>query len=95
MSLDEATVARIATLARIRLTPEQAAAGAQELSHILGWIAQLDEVDTQGIEPMRSVMDIRTAWREDKQSDGAQSDKVLANAPSRNGPYFVVPKVVE
>jgi aspartyl-tRNA(Asn)/glutamyl-tRNA(Gln) amidotransferase subunit C len=95
MSLDEATVARIATLARIRLKPEQTAAGAKELSHILDWIAQLDEVDTSNVEPMRSVMDIKTRWRADEVTDGGRAESVVGNAPSRSEAYFVVPKVVE
>ncbi|HMR32048.1 MAG TPA: Asp-tRNA(Asn)/Glu-tRNA(Gln) amidotransferase subunit GatC [Geminicoccaceae bacterium] len=95
MSLDQAAVARIATLARIKLDEEQQAAMAKELSGILDWIAQLDEVDTRDTEPMRSVMDIRTSWRADTVTDGGRADDVLSNAPGRDGAYFVVPKVVE
>ena len=95
MSLDPAAVARIATLARIKLSAEQQAAMAKELSGILDWIAQLDEVDTKGIEPLRSVMEIETAWRADEVTDGDRAEDVLRNAPSRHGAYFVVPKVVE
>lgn len=95
MSLDQAAVARIATLARIKLDPEQQSAMAKELSGILDWIAQLDEVDTRDAEPMRSVMDIKATWRADAVTDGDRADDVLANAPSRHGGYFVVPKVVE
>jgi aspartyl-tRNA(Asn)/glutamyl-tRNA(Gln) amidotransferase subunit C len=95
MSLDPAAVARIATLARIKLSAEQQTAMAQELSGILDWIAQLDEVDTRETEPLRSVMEIRTAWRADVVTDGEQAENVLRNAPSRHGAYFVVPKVVE
>jgi aspartyl-tRNA(Asn)/glutamyl-tRNA(Gln) amidotransferase subunit C len=95
MSLDQATVARIATLARIRIDEEQQAAMAAELSKILDWIAQLDEVDTAEVEPMRSVMDIKTAWRGDIVTDGGRAEDVLRNAPRRQDNYFVVPKVVE
>lgn len=95
MSLDQAAVARIATLARIKLDPERQTAMAKELSGILDWIAQLDEVDTRDAEPMRSVMDIKTTWRADAVNDGDRAEEVLANAPSRHGAYFVVPKVVE
>jgi aspartyl-tRNA(Asn)/glutamyl-tRNA(Gln) amidotransferase subunit C len=95
MSLDPATVARIATLARIHVTPEQQPALAAELSKILDWIAQLEEVDTRAVEPMRSVMDITTAWRADAVTDGDRVEDVLRNAPRRDGDYFVVPKVVE
>lgn len=95
MSLDPAAVARIATLARIKLSPEQQQEMAQEISGILDWIAQLDEVETRDTEPMRSVMDIRTAWRADAVTDGDRAEDVLGNAPSRHDAYFVVPKVVE
>ena len=95
MSLDQAAVARIATLARIKLDEEQQAAMAKELSGILDWIAQLDEVDTRDAEPMRSVMNITAAWRADAVTDGDRADDVLANAPDRHDAYFVVPKVVE
>ncbi|MFO1038925.1 MAG: Asp-tRNA(Asn)/Glu-tRNA(Gln) amidotransferase subunit GatC [Geminicoccaceae bacterium] len=95
MSLDKATVARIAMLARIEVPKDQLEPLAQELSGILGWIEQLAEVDTSAVEPLRSVMPITTPWRADAVSDGARRDDVLANAPSRQDGYFVVPKVVE
>ena len=95
MALDDATVARIATLARIKLEPEQTAAMAHELSSILDWIALLEEVDTDDVEPMRSVMDIKGVWRSDEVTDGGRAEAVLANAPQRHGGYFVVPKVIE
>jgi aspartyl-tRNA(Asn)/glutamyl-tRNA(Gln) amidotransferase subunit C len=95
MSLDSAAVARIATLARIKLSEEQQPAMARELSGILDWVAQLDEVDTGAVEPLRSVMPIKTAWRPDVVSDGERAEDVLRNAPERHGAFFVVPKVVE
>ena len=95
MSLDKATVARIAMLARIEVPKDQLEPLAQELSGILGWIEQLAEVDTSAVEPLRSVMPITTPWRPDAVSDGARRDDVLVNAPSRQDGYFVVPKVVE
>jgi len=95
MSIDQATVARIATLARIRLTDAQREATTAELSRILEWVAQLDEVDTGDIEPMRSVMPITPTLRDDVVTDGARPEDVLRNAPQRSGDYFVVPKVVE
>ncbi len=95
MSIDQATVARIAALARIRLTDAQREAAAVELSRILDWVAQLDEVDTSAVEPLRSVMPISPTLREDIVSDGGRPEDVLRNAPQRSGDYFVVPKVVE
>lgn len=95
MSLDKATVVRIATLARIEVQETELERLAGELSSILGWIEQLGEVDTADVEPMRSVMDIKTAWRADAVTDGNRPQDVLANAPKAHDGYFVVPKVVE
>ena len=95
MSLDEATVARIARLARIAVPQAELAPLAGELSHILGWIEQLSEVDTDGAAPMTSVVAMRLAWREDRVTDGGKAEAILANAPERQDGYFVVPKVVE
>jgi aspartyl-tRNA(Asn)/glutamyl-tRNA(Gln) amidotransferase subunit C len=95
MALDEATVARFAALARIAVPPAELALLAGELSYILGWIEQLGEVDTEGVAPMTSVVAMRLAWRDDIVTDGGKADAILANAPGRQGDYFVVPKVVE
>jgi aspartyl-tRNA(Asn)/glutamyl-tRNA(Gln) amidotransferase subunit C len=95
MSLDEATVARIANLARIDIAPAELAPLAGELSHILGWIEQLGEVHTDDVAPMTSVVAMRLAWRDDRVTDGDRSEAILANAPARQDGYFVVPKVVE
>ena len=95
MSLDEKTVARIARLARIAVPEDEIAPLAGELSHILEWIEQLNEVDTLGVAPMTSVVAMRLAWREDRVTHGGQAEAILANAPARQDGYFVVPKVVE
>ena len=95
MSLDEATVARIARLARISVPDEELAPFAGELSHILEWIEQLNEIDTEGVAPMTSVVAMKLAWREDRVTDGGRPEDILANAPERQDGYFVVPKVVE
>ena len=95
MSLDEKTVARIARLARIAVPDDELAPLADELSHILKWIEQLNEVDTNGVPPMTSVAAMKLAWREDRVTDGGRSEDILANAPERQDGYFVVPKVVE
>jgi aspartyl-tRNA(Asn)/glutamyl-tRNA(Gln) amidotransferase subunit C len=95
MSLDEATVARVARLARIEIEDAEMAPLAAELSHILGWIEQLNEVDTNGVEPMTSVAPMQLTMRPDEVTDGDRRDEVLANAPAREDGYFVVPKVVE
>lgn len=95
MSLDKSTVARIAHLARIELTPDQLDPMTRELSGILGWIEQLGEVATADVEPMRSVMPIRHDWRVDTVADGNRREEIVANAPQVQDGYFVVPKVVE
>ncbi len=95
MSLDKATVARIAKLARIRVAEDELDPLARELSNIFGWIEQLDEVETEGVEPMTSAVEKTLARREDAVTDGDCRDKVLANAPVTTEGYFVVPKVIE
>ncbi len=95
MSLDKATVARIAKLARIAVAEDELEPLAGELSGILQWIEQLNEVDTAGIEPMTSAVAMTLRMREDVVDDGNCVDKVLANAPAGAEGFFVVPKVVE
>lgn len=95
MSLDKATVARIATLARIEVPEADQDRLATELSQILDWIEQLGEVDTDGVEPMRAVMPIKARWRPDQVSDGSRPADILKNAPAAHDGFFVVPKVVE
>lgn len=92
---DRETVRKVAKLARIRVPEEQLAPLADELSHIMGWIEQLDEVDTSGVEPMTSAVPHKLAWRADEVSDGGQAEKVTANAPAAADHFFTVPKVVE
>jgi aspartyl-tRNA(Asn)/glutamyl-tRNA(Gln) amidotransferase subunit C len=95
MSLDEATVARIARLARIAVPEAELQPLAGELSHILGWIEQLNEVDTADVPPMTSVVATRLKLRADEVTDGERPEDILGNAPERQDGYFVVPKVVE
>ena len=95
MALDKDTVANIAKLARIRITGPEMETLAGELSHILGWIEQLQEVDTSSAAPMTSVTEMDWPKREDIVNDGDYADRVLANAPDRLGKFYTVPKVVE
>ncbi len=95
MAVDKDTVAKIARLARIRVRAEQQEALAGELSNILGWVEQLGELDTEGVEPMTSVVAMKPRLREDVVSDGDCRDKVLANAPEPAHGFFTVPKVIE
>ena len=95
MALDPATVRRIAALARIRVEDAEIAPLQSELSQILGWIEQLNEVDVDGIEPLTGAAQMALRLREDVVTDGFYPEKVLANAPDRAGNFFAVPKVVE
>jgi aspartyl-tRNA(Asn)/glutamyl-tRNA(Gln) amidotransferase subunit C len=99
MSLDKATVARIASLARIKVADGELEKMAGELQSILNWIEQLNEVDTNGVEPMTSAVEVTLPMRDDKVTDGGYADKIVANASepvtSGDGAFFTVPKVVE
>lgn len=96
MSVDKATVVRIAHLARIRVPEEDLDRLAGEMNTILGFVEQLNEVNTDGVEPMTSgVEGMGMRQREDKVTDGDCADNVLANAPVSRDGYFVVPKVIE
>ena len=95
MSIDKATAARVAKLARIKVEETALPALAEEFNMILGFIEQLDEVDVEGVEPMTSVTPQRLKRRKDYVTDGDQQDKVLANAPDAREGFYAVPKVVE
>ncbi len=95
MSIDKATVAKIARLARIHVAEDKREALAGELSNILGWVEQLGEVDTDNVAPMTSVVEVRLPERDDVITDGDCRDDVLANAPETDAGFYVVPKVVE
>ena len=95
MQVDEATVRRIAHLARIKITEAEAKSFKTELSGILNWVEQLDEVDTSSVEPLTRVVPIELRQREDKVTDGEIADEIVKNAPMIEDHYFVVPKVVE
>ena len=95
MAIDAATVRKVAKLARIAEPEARIEPLAQELNGILTWIEMLNEVDTDGIEPMTSVVHQGLPMREDVVTEGGDPAKVLANAPKSAKDFFVVPKVVE
>jgi aspartyl-tRNA(Asn)/glutamyl-tRNA(Gln) amidotransferase subunit C len=95
MSLDKATVLHIARLARIALRADEVEPLAAELSSILAWIEELNEVDTEAVAPMTSVVEMRLPRRADEVTEGAQAENVVRNAPEKSDSFFVVPKVVE
>lgn len=95
MSVDPATVKKIARLARIRVDDAELPALAAEVNGILGFVEQLQAVDVSGVEPMTSVVHVKLPRRVDAVTDGGDAEVVLANAPGRLESFFTVPKVVE
>ena len=95
MSVDQATVLHIANLARIAVSKEEASNLENELNTILTWAEQLSEVDTDGVDPMTSVVHMEMKKRIDKITDGGYPDKIIHNAPAYEDTYFMVPKVIE
>lgn len=93
--VDEATVRRIARLARIKITDGEAVSLKGELNGILQWIEQLDEADTTGVEPMTRVVPVEMKKRLDVVNDGEKAGDIVVNAPMRDDHFFMVPKVVE
>ena len=95
MAIDVDTVRRVAHLARIATPEERLQPLAAELNGIMAWIEQLGEVDTDGVEPMTSCVEMGAPMRDDVVTDGGKRDLVLANAPKAADGFFVVPKAVE
>jgi aspartyl-tRNA(Asn)/glutamyl-tRNA(Gln) amidotransferase subunit C len=95
LSVDSDTVRRIAHLARIRLEDDRIEPMREELNTILAFVEQLDEVDTQNVEPMTSVVATKMRLRPDVVTDGGISEDVIANAPASEDGFFMVPRVVE
>jgi aspartyl-tRNA(Asn)/glutamyl-tRNA(Gln) amidotransferase subunit C len=95
MAIDAATVRKVAKLARLNIAEERLEPLAGELGAIMAWIEQLGEVDTDGVEPMASAVDLKLPMREDVVTEGGDPARVLSNAPLARDNFFVVPKVVE
>ncbi len=95
MSVDAATVKRVARLARIALPEDDVPKMQHELNAMLGFVEQLDELDVTGVEPMTSVMPMAMKKRADLVTDGEIADVIIANAPASEDHYFMVPKVIE
>ncbi|MCB1464766.1 MAG: Asp-tRNA(Asn)/Glu-tRNA(Gln) amidotransferase subunit GatC [Nitratireductor sp.] len=95
MSVDLATVKRVAHLARIAVTDEDAVKMQAELNAILGFVEQLNEVDVEGVEPMTSVVEMAMKKRADVVTEGDKAADIVANAPISEDHFFLVPKVVE
>ena len=95
MSVDIATVKRVARLARIAISDEEAVSFQSEINSILGFAEQLNEVDVSDVEPLTSVVAQVMKMRDDVVTDGFYADKVVANAPASDDDFFMVPKVIE
>ena len=95
MSVDQATVMRVAKLARIRVKDDELPVLANELNSILHWIEQLNAVDVSAVEPLTSVVSMKMKMRKDEVTDGNDPARVVANAPAQEDNFFMVPKVVE
>ncbi|KQO76899.1 Asp-tRNA(Asn)/Glu-tRNA(Gln) amidotransferase subunit GatC [Rhizobium sp. Leaf262] len=95
MSVDLATVKRVARLARIAVDDEEANVMLGQLNGILGFVEQLSEVNVDGVEPMTSVTPVAMKKRTDVVSDGSKAEDIVANAPNTDRNFFLVPKVVE
>jgi len=95
MPVDEKVVRRVARLARLAIPEERLTPMAAELNGILQWVEQLNELDTDGVEPMTSVRPMRLYRRPDIVTDGFKAEDIVRNAPRSEDNYFLVPKVVE
>jgi len=95
MSVSTEQVRHIAKLARIAMSDEEIERLAPELNNILGWIEQLGEVNTDGVEPLTAVIDQKLRLRDDVVTEGNIRDEILANAPEAQHGFFAVPKVIE
>ena len=95
MSVNADQVRHVARLARLALSDDEIAKMVPELNNILGWVEQLGEVDTDGVEPLTAVIDNKLRLRDDVVNDGNVRDDVLKNAPDAQHGFFAVPKVIE
>jgi aspartyl-tRNA(Asn)/glutamyl-tRNA(Gln) amidotransferase subunit C len=95
MSVTPEQVRHIANLARIAMSEEELERLVPELNNILGWVEQLGEVDTEGVEPLATVIEQKLRLRDDKVTGGDCREEILANAPDAEHGFFVVPKVIE
>jgi aspartyl-tRNA(Asn)/glutamyl-tRNA(Gln) amidotransferase subunit C len=95
MSLTRDEVAKVALLARLRLTPDELDTFTGQLSSIVDYVAQLQALDTSGVEPLAHGIEVRNVFREDVRGESLRRDAALSNAPMRNEEAFLVPPVLE
>jgi len=95
MKIDKESLKKIAHLARLEIKPEEEASLLKSMDSVLSWMEQLNEIDTEGVEPLTHVMDEENNWRADVSSNTLSREDALSNAPSKNNTYIMVPKVIE
>ncbi|WP_149241526.1 Asp-tRNA(Asn)/Glu-tRNA(Gln) amidotransferase subunit GatC [Dyadobacter sp. 32] len=95
MKIDELALKKIAHLARLEVKPEEAGVLLQSMDTVLTWMDQLNEINTDGVEPLTHMMDEVNNWREDISANNLTRGEALSNAPSQDGTYIKVPKVIE
>jgi len=95
MKIDRESLQKIAHLSRLQIKPDEEASLLKSMDSVLSWMEQLNEVDTDGVEPLIHVMDEANNWRQDQGKNTLLRNEALANAPSKNSSYIMVPKVIE
>jgi aspartyl-tRNA(Asn)/glutamyl-tRNA(Gln) amidotransferase subunit C len=95
MKIDQEALRKVAHLARLEVKPEEEKALLNSMESVLSWMEQLNEIDTEGVEPLTHMMDEVNSWRADVSSNNLSRSEALANAPSQDGTYIKVPKVIE
>ena len=95
MIIDKDSLLKIAHLARLNIKPEEEASLLNSMDSVLSWMEQLNEVNTEGIEPLTHVMDEVNIWRNDESSNMLTREEALSNAPAKTSAYIMVPKVIE
>ena len=95
MKIDKESLKKIAHLARLEIKPEEEEALMNSMDSVLSWMEQLDEINTEGVEPLTHIMDEANIWRQDISTNTLSRSEALANAPAKNDTYIMVPKVIE
>ena len=95
MKIDKESLKKIAHLARLEIKLEEEEALMNSMDSVLSWMEQLDEIDTEGVEPLTHIMDEANIWRQDISTNTLSRSEALANAPAKNDTYIMVPKVIE
>ncbi|MCE7042256.1 Asp-tRNA(Asn)/Glu-tRNA(Gln) amidotransferase subunit GatC [Dyadobacter sp. CY312] len=95
MKIDKESLKKIAHLARLEIKPEEETTLLNSMDSVLSWMEQLNEIDTEGVEPLTHMMDEENNWRRDESTNALTREEALQNAPSKNTTYIMVPKVIE